>query len=50
MAMNITNLISLPKFERMAKVRIETKKQKQILSRKAICGKLLEEFFTRGGK
>ncbi len=50
MAMNTTSKASLPNFERMAKVRIETKKQKQILSRKAFCGKLLEEYFTRSGK
>jgi hypothetical protein len=39
MAMNITTQASLPKFERMAKVRIEDEKQKQILSRNANCGK-----------
>jgi hypothetical protein len=50
MAMNITSKANLPNFERMAKVRIATKKQKQILSRKAICGKLLEEFFIRSDK
>lgn len=48
--MNITSKASLPNFERMAKVRIETKKQKQILSRKAFCGKLLVKFFTRSEK
>ena len=46
MAMNTTSKASLPNFERMAKVGIETKKQKQILSRTQICGKLFQIFFT----